>query len=178
MKNGLPMRMAVRVGYLLLGGWLLVFGLISYAGDRSGAVARVLRPGAMVVGIIFLFCLHAVSKSEIAGMIILSVFLLAMGVIPYESVFRSPSGNLLGMILWGISLLAGCLIPLNLGQKGWGDRFGLALLSVWLIIWPLPVIAHEPRISLMIEGLLPALAGLIILVTSLALLVRRKSDQL
>ncbi len=176
MQNELPIRTTVRVGYLLLGGWLLLFGLASYVGGRYPIVAWVLHPGAMIVGIIFLFCLFAVSKSDLAGMILLSVFLLAMGVIPYESVFRFKSGNLLGMIIWGVSLLAGCLVPLGLAEKRWGDRFGLALLSVWLIIWPLPVIADEPRIGLMINALLPALAGCVILTNSLVVLLRPKRE--
>ena len=176
MRNELPIRTIMRVGYLLLGGWLLLFGLANYVGGRDPIVVWVLHPGAMITGIIFLFCLFAVSRSELAGTILLSVFLLAMGVIPYETVFRFESGNLLGMILWGVSLLAGCLIPLGLAEKGWGDRFGLALLSVWLIIWPLPVIADEPRIGLMIDTLLPALAGCVILANSLVVLLRRKKE--
>lgn len=176
MKDGLPVGTVVRVGYLLLGGWLVVFGLGTGIGGGYPAVALVLHPAALLAGIAFLLCLHALPKKEVAGMITLSVFLLAMGVLPYGSVFRLSSGNLLGMILWGVSLLAGCLIPLGLGEKRWGDRFGLSLLSVWLIIWPLPVIAYEPRIGLMVGTLLPILAGSIILGSSLVLLLYRKSE--
>jgi hypothetical protein len=176
MQNELPMHTIVRIGYLLLGGWLFLFGLAGYIGRDHPVFAWVLHPGAMIVGIIFLLSLFAISKSELAGMIILSVFLLGMGVIPFESVFRLEPGNLVGIILWGISLLAGCLIPLGLAEKGWGDRLGLALLSVWLIIWPLPIVANEPCIGLMIDALLPALAGCIILIGSLLVLLRARRE--
>lgn len=172
MQNELPIHTVLRVGYLLLGGWLVLFGLAHYLGGSHPIFVWLLHPGAMIVGIVFLFCLFAVSKSELAGMIILSMFLLAMGVIPFESAFRFQSDNLVGITLWGISLLAGCLIPLGLGGKGRGDRFGLALLSVWLIIWPLPALAGDRRISLMIDALLPAFTGGVILITSLLALTR------
>ena len=176
MHNELPIRTVLRIGYLLLGGWLLLFGSADYAGYRYPIIMWVLHPGAMIVGIVFLFSLFAVAKNELAGMILFSVFLLAMGVIPFETTFRFRSDNLIGVVLWGVSLLAGCLLPLGLGEKKWGDRLGLALLSVWLIIWPLPAVSGDPRIGLMIGTLLPALTGCVFLIYSLVVLLYRRPE--
>lgn len=174
-KDG-PISVFLRVGYLLLGGWLTAFGVTNYLGGHYQIVVWGLHLAVMISGIIFLFSLFAMSRSELPGMIILSIFLLAMGVIPFESAFRFNSGNLVGVILWGISLLAGCLIPMGLAEKRWGDRLSLAFLSVWLIIWPMPAFTDERGIELLFMALLPVLTGLVVLANALIILLRPRSD--
>lgn len=176
MQKELPIRTFLRIGYLVLGGWLLLFGLTNYFGWHHPVIVWGLHLCVMIVGIVFLFSVFAVSKNELPGMVILSVFLLAMGVIPFESVFYFHPDNLVGIILWGISLLAGCLIPLSLGEKRWGDRFSLSFLSVWLIIWPISVFSDERRITLIFEALLPALTGVIMLTNCLIVLLRPEPE--
>ncbi len=172
MQKELPTRTLLRVGYLILGGWLLLMGPAGYLGWNHPVVVWGLHLSVMIVGIVFLLSLPIVSKNELPGMVILSVFLLAVGVIPFESVLHFHSDNLMGVVLWGLSLLAGCLIPLSLGEKRWGERFGLAFLSVWLIIRPLSAFSDERHITLIVGTLLPGFTGIILIVTSLFILLR------
>ena len=176
MQRDGPISVFLRVGYLLLGGWLTAFGVTNYLGGHHPVIALGLHLAVMVAGIIFLLSLFAMSRSELPGMVILSIFLLAMGVIPFESAFHFHSDNLVGVILWGISLLAGCLISMGLAEKQWGDRLSLAFLSVWLIIWPMPAFAEERRIEILFTALLPVLTGLVILANALTILLRPRSD--
>jgi hypothetical protein len=175
MQRDGPIKTFLRVGYLLLGGWLVVFGAANYLDGHHPIIVWALHLTVMIVGIIFLFSLFTMSKNELPGMVILSIFLLAMGVIPFESSFHFHSDNLVGAILWGVSLLAGCLIPVGLAEKRWGDRLSLAFLSVWLIIWPIPAFADERKIVLLFEALLPVVVGLIILTNSLIVFLRPKT---
>jgi hypothetical protein len=172
MQKELPTRTLLRIGYLILGGWLVLMGPAGFFGWNHPAIVWALHLSVMIVGIVFLLSLPAVSKNELPGMVILSVFLLAVGVIPFESVLYFHSDNLIGIILWGLSLLAGCLIPLNLSEKRWGERFALAFLSVWLIIRPISAFSDERHIALIVGTLLPGFTGIILLVTSLVILLR------
>ncbi len=176
MKETGPLRVFLRAGYLLLGGWLVMFGVTNYLGVHHPIVIAALHLTVMLAGIAFLFSLSVMSRGELAGMIVLAIFLLAMGVIPFESAFQFRSGNLVAMILWGNSLLAGCLIPIGLAEKRWGDRLSLAFLSVWLIIWPIQAFTGERHIKLMFTALLPAVTGLAILANALIAVVRHRPN--
>ncbi len=154
----------------------MLLGLANYFGWHNAAVIWGLHLSVMIVGIVFLFSLFAVSKNELPGMVILSMFLLALGVVPFESVFYFHSDNLVGIVFWGVSLLAGCLIPLSLSEKGWGDRFSLSFLCVWLIIWPISAFSDERRISIIFETALPAVVGTMLFANNLIRLLTPKPE--
>ena len=172
------MKHLARVGLLLLGVWLILFGAMIYWGWSRPIVTYVLHLYAMGVGAVFLFSLFAMERHELPGMLFLGIFLFAVGVLPFETIYRLGLDSPVGVILWAASLVAGFLILLGFKGKDWWERLGFLFLSVWLIVWPLPLLSGERRIALLFGAFLPTFSGLFIAAYSLfALLSAGRNDR-
>lgn len=124
------MAVTKKTGMLLLGILLIVLGALTFIYTRVPGLELVLGIFSIVTGVVIIIALGRVKGIEEIGMLLLGIWLILGGLLPLIN-FGFPGLNEIMMIL---AIAAGVLILIALNWKKVGKNIGRLLLGIYLII--------------------------------------------
>jgi hypothetical protein len=101
------MKSIKNLGMIVLGIWLIATGLVRLVENPFPAADTILAVGAMLAGI--LIVLRPTVQPKKWGMILLSVWLIAVGLLPLLGADRDISDTILGLL----AIIAGGVLLLG-----------------------------------------------------------------
>jgi hypothetical protein len=155
------MKKYLRLGYLLLGIWLVATGGTELLGIGHPIITLALQVLAVVTGIVILVELGKMNWPERLGMIFLAVWLILVGLMPLVGMVL-PFSSEITIVL---AILAGVFLLVGMKGRKIAAKLGMVLVAIWLI-----ASAVIPLLGIMIPGaglilaVLAVVSGILILV--------------
>jgi hypothetical protein len=155
------MKKYLKLGYLLLGIWLVATGGMELLGIGHPIITLALQVLAVVSGIVILVELPKMNWPERLGMIFLAVWLILVGLMPFVGM-ALPFSSEITIVL---AILAGVLLLVGMKGRKTAARLGMVLVAIWLIASAvIPLLGIMIPASSIILAALAVVSGILILI--------------
>ena len=153
------MAKSKKTGMLLLGILLIALGVLSLVATRITGLGLVLQIFSIVTGVVIIIALGRVKGFGEIGMLLLGIWLVLGGLLPLLGI----SFGTLGLIMTILAVAAGVLILIALNWGKITKNIGKLLLGIFLIITGLSTVAGIAA-GAMVAPVLAIVAGIFILI--------------
>jgi len=152
--------LGMKFGIILFGVWLLLSGLLSLLGLQFSGSGTVLALLAVAAGVLILLGVSRQDWTKEKAMLLLGIWLLAIGLIGLLDLSFSNRDTLLSIL----AVAAGGLLLLELRDKDFSEELGWIATGAWLVLWGLiPLLGLRFDSSEVVLNVLAVVAGALIL---------------
>lgn len=152
--------LGMKFGIILFGVWLLLSGLLPLLGVQISGSGTVLALLAVAAGVLILLGISRQDWIKEKAMLLLGIWLLAIGLIGLLDLSFSNSDTFLSIL----AVAAGGLLLLELRDKVFSEELGWIAAGAWLVLWGLiPLLGLRFDSGEMVLNVLAVVAGALIL---------------
>jgi hypothetical protein len=152
--------LGMKFGIILFGVWLLLSGLLPLLGVQISGSGTVLALLAVAAGVLNLLGISRQDWIKEKAMLLLGIWLLAIGLIGLLDLSFSNSDTFLSIL----AVAAGGLLLLELRDKVFSEELGWIAAGAWLVLWGLiPLLGLRFDSGEMVLNVLAVVAGALIL---------------